>query len=330
MRAVTQHRYGGPEVLGLEAVARPVPKPDEVLIEVHAVDIASGDVRVMRGEPKLMRLFFGLRRPRVPTVGRDVAGVVAAVGADVTRFAVGDRVCGETAQGGWAEYAVLPERFAVPIPDGLPFADAATLPVSGGTAVQGLRLAGIDPMGGPGEARPRLLVIGASGGVGGFAVQLASAAGCEVVGVCSPSKSEHVLALGAQRTLDRGTAWPAAEPAGSYDAVFDLGGGQSLGELARLVRRGGTVVLSAGGGDGLLGPIPRLLGATLRNPFTPARLKPLAAGRDTAILEDLLGRLAAGGIRPMIDRVMPLSEAAHAVETYLAGGVRGKLVLAAR
>ncbi|MFF2372570.1 NAD(P)-dependent alcohol dehydrogenase [Agromyces sp. NPDC058110] len=338
MRAVVQRRYGGPEVLGLEAVTMPEPRPDEVLVAVHAVDVASGDVRVMRGEPRLMRLFFGLLRPKVPTVGRDIAGTVAAVGSAVTRFAVGDRVCGEASQGGWAEYAVLPERFAVRLPEAVRFTDAATLPVSAGTALQGLRLAGIDPTrdtgagagAGTGASRPRLLVIGASGGVGGFAVQLAVLAGCDVVGVCSADKSEHVLALGASAVLDRRTAWASGEADGSYDAVFDLAGAQTLGELSRLVRRGGTVVLSAGGGDGLLGPIPRLLAAVVRGPFVPVSLKPLAAGRNLADLEALVGLLADGRIRSMVDRVVPLSDASAAATEFLAGGVRGKLVLAVR
>ncbi|SFR73503.1 NADPH:quinone reductase [Agromyces sp. CF514] len=337
MRAVVQHRYGGPEVLALETVPAPVPKADEILVAVHAADVASGDVRVMRGEPKLLRAFFGLRRPRVPTVGRDIAGVVVAIGAGVTRFSVGDRVCGESSQGGWAELVALPERFAVRVPDHVGFADAATLPVSAGTALQGLRLAGIDPVrragadtAEGGEARPRLLVIGASGGVGGFAVQLAALAGCEVVGVGSADKAEHVLALGASAALDRRTAWASAEPEGSYDAVFDLAGAQALGELARLVRRGGTVVLSAGGDDGWLGPMPRLLAATVRNPFTPVALRPLAAARDVADLEALVGLVADGRIRSMIDRVVPLAEAASAARDFLAGRVRGKLVLEAR
>ncbi|MET4157515.1 NAD(P)-dependent alcohol dehydrogenase [Agromyces sp. PvR057] len=332
MTAVAQHRYGGPDVLALETVTAPVPKVDEVLVAVHAVDVASGDVRVMRGEPRLMRAFFGLRRPRVPTVGRDIAGTVAAVGSAVTGFAVGDRVCGEASQGGWAEYAVLPERFAVRLPDGIRLEDAATLPVSAGTALQGLRLAGIDPAR-PVDAsgdRPRLLVIGASGGVGGFAVQLAALAGWEVVGVCSGAKADHVRALGADRVLDHGTPWTAAEPDGRYDAVFDLAGAQSLSRLARLVRRGGTVVLSAGGGDGLLGPIPRLLGAMLRGPFMHASLKPLAAARSAEDLDALVALLADGRLRPMIDRIVPLAEVQSAVRAYLAGEIRGKLVLSVR
>ncbi|ANJ26457.1 hypothetical protein ATC03_06695 [Agromyces aureus] len=334
MTAVTQHRYGEPDVLALETVTAPVPKPDEVLVAVHAVDVASGDVRVMRGEPKLMRAFFGFRRPRVPTVGRDIAGTIAAVGSAVTGLAIGDRVCGEASQGGWAEYAVLPERFAVRLPDAIGFADAATLPVSAGTALQGLRLAGIDPAQPvaprrEGE-RSRLLVIGASGGVGGFAVQLAALAGWEVVGVCSVAKADHVRGLGAERVLDHGTPWAEAEPDGAYDAVFDLAGAQTLGRLARLVRRGGTVVLSAGGGDGLLGPIPRLLGATLRGPFMRISLKPLAAARNADDLATLVARLADGRIRPMIDRIVPLAEVQRAVRAYQAGEIRGKLVLSVR
>ncbi|GAA1947382.1 NAD(P)-dependent alcohol dehydrogenase [Agromyces allii] len=332
MRAVAQRRYGGPEVLALETVTAPVPKADEVLVAVHAVDVASGDVRVMRGEPKLMRAIFGLRRPRVPTVGRDIAGTVAAVGSSVTGFAVGDRVCGEVSQGGWAEYAALPARFAVRVPDAVGFADAATLPVSAGTALQGLRLAGIDPaqpVAASGE-RPRLLVIGASGGVGGFAVQLAALAGWEVVGVASAAKGDHVRALGADRVLDYASPWAEAEPDGAYDAVFDLAGAQSLSRLARLARRGGTVVLSAGGGDGLLGPIPRLLGAMLRGPFMHASLKPLAAARSAEDLEALVALLADGRIRPMIDRIVPLADVQSAVRAYLAGEIRGKLVLSAR
>ena len=197
MRAIVQHRYGGPEQLALAEVEAPAPAAGEVLIRVAAVAISMGDVLLMRGEPRAVRLAFGLRRPKRPIIGRDVAGEVVAVGDAVTRFAIGDAVFAESDQGGFAEFVAVPERFVAVRPTSVDAVHAAAVVVSGTTALQGLRLAGV----GPGQ---HLLVNGASGGVGGYAVQLAKGRGAEVTGVCRGAKAEHVRAIGADHADIRG------------------------------------------------------------------------------------------------------------------------------
>ncbi|MRG60864.1 zinc-binding dehydrogenase [Agromyces sp. CFH 90414] len=322
MRAVVLPRYGGPERLALAEVETPRPAPGEVLIRVEAVGVSAGDVLVMRGEPHLVRLAFGLRRPRQPVIGRDVAGEVAAVGEGVTGFAVGDAVFAESEQGGWAEYAVVPEQYVAARPRSIDAVHAATVPVSAVTALQGLRLAGLD-------AGQHVLVNGASGGVGGFVVQLAKAMGAEVTGVCRGWKADHVRALGADHVIDH-TRDDFTAHEGRYDVVFDLVADHPLGRTRRALKRGGTLVLSSGRGGRNLGPMGRIAAASVVSPFVPQRLRPLAAKRDGDDLAELARRIDAGEVRPVVDEVFPLERAADAARRFEAGDVRGKLVLAVR
>jgi NADPH:quinone reductase-like Zn-dependent oxidoreductase len=320
VRAVTARRYGGPEVLALEEVDAPRAGAGEVLIRVEAVAVSAGDVFVMRGEPSMLRLAFGLRAPRQPVIGRDVAGEVAAIGDGVTRFSVGDPVFAESDQAGWAEFAVVPERFVAMRPASVDAVHAAAVPVSGTTALQGLRLAGLRP-------GQRLLVNGASGGVGGFVVQLAAAMGAEVTGVCRGEKAEHVLALGAHEVIDHRRE-DFTTRVGEYDVVFDLVADHPLRRVRRSLVRGGTLVLSSASGGRVLGPMRRLIAASASTAFVPQRLRPLAAKRDGDDLAELARRIDAGEVRPAVDAVFPLEEAAEAVRRFEAGEVRGKLVLA--
>lgn len=320
MRAMVHRRYGGPEVLEVAEVPDPEPAADEVLIRVDAVAVSAGDVLLMHGDPRMVRLAFGLSRPTRPVLGRDVAGEVVAVGTDVTRFRVGDPVFAESDQGGWAELVAVPERFVATRPSSVDVVHAAAVPVSGVTALQGLRLAGVG-------AGQHVLVNGASGGVGGFVVQLAKAMGAEVTGVCRGSKADHVRALGADHVIDH-TVEDFTAREGRYDVVFDLVADHSLARTRRALRRGGTLVLSSGRGGRVVGPLRRIAAASVMSPFVPQRLRTLAAKRNGDDLAELARRIDAGEVRPAVDAVFPLERAAEAVARFEAGDVRGKLVLA--
>ncbi len=319
MRSFVQHRYGGPEVLALAEVEAPVPAGDEVLIRVRAVGVSAGDALIMRGEPRAVRLAFGLRRPKQPTIGRDVAGEVAALGERVTRFRVGDPVYAESDQGGYAELVAVHEDFVAVRPATVDAVHAAAVPVSGTTALQGLRSAGVTP-------GQRVLVNGASGGVGGFAVQLAKAMGAEVTGVCRGSKAEHVRAIGADHVIDH-TAEDFTAGGPRYDVIFDLVADHPLGRLRRALTPRGTLVLSSGRGGKVLGPIGRMIRAAAISPFVSQRLIALAAKRNGDDLAELARRIDAGEVRPVVDEAFPLERAADALARFESGTVRGKLVL---
>jgi NADPH:quinone reductase-like Zn-dependent oxidoreductase len=320
VRAIVRSRYGGPEVLALAEVDAPVPADDEVLIRVAAVAVSMGDVFVMRGEPRIGRLAFGVGRPRQAVIGRDVAGEVAAVGAAVTRYRVGDAVYAESDQGGFAELVAVPERFVATRPASVDAVHAAAVVVSGTTALQGLRLVEL----GPGS---HLLVNGASGGVGGFAVQLAKAMGAEVTGVCRASKADHVRAIGADHVIDHETRDFTADE-GRYDVVFDLVADHPLGRVRRSLTRRGTLILSSGKGGRVLGPLGRMAAASITSPFVSQHLRTLAARRSGDDLAELARRIDAGDVRPVVDEVFPLERAAEAVARLESGAVRGKVVVA--
>jgi NADPH:quinone reductase-like Zn-dependent oxidoreductase len=319
MRAVVRDVYGGPEVLALAEAEPPAPADDEVQIRVRAVAVSMGDVLLLHGEPRAVRLAFGLRRPKRRVIGRDVAGEVAAVGSAVTGFRVGDAVYGEADQGGFAELVTVPERFVASRPASVDAVHAAAVVVSGTTALQGLRLAGLVP-------GQHVLVNGASGGVGGFAVQLAKAMGAEVTGVCRGSKAEYVRAIGADRVIDYETEDFTANE-GRYDVVFDLVADHPLGRVRRSLARRGTLVLSSGRGGRVLGPIGRMAAASVVSPFVPQRLRTLAARRSGDDLAELARRIDAGEVRPVVDEVFPLDRAADAVARLESGAVRGKVVI---
>jgi len=319
MRAVVQHRYGGPETLSLAEVQPPVPGDDEVLIRVRAVAVSAGDALVMRGEPRAVRLAFGLRRPKQPIIGRDVAGEVEAVGSRVTRFRVGDPVYAESDQGGFAELVAVQQDFVARRPTTIDAVHAAAVPVSGTTALQGLRLAGV-------QAGRHVLVNGASGGVGGFAVQLAKAMGAEVTGVCRSAKVDHVRALGADHVIDY-TSQDFTAGGPRYDVVFDLVADHPLTRLRRSLTKQGTLVLSSGTGGKIFGPFGRIIRASAISPFVSQRLRPLAARRNGEDLAELARRIDAGELAPVVDEAFPLERAAEAITRFESGAVRGKVVI---
>jgi len=229
-------------------------------------------------------------------------------------------VYAESDQGGWAELVAVPERFVATRPASVDVVHAAAVPVSGGTALQGLRLAAVRP-------GQHVLVTGASGGVGGFAVQLAKAMGAEVTGVCRGEKADFVRSLGADHVIDH-TREDFTANEGRYDVVFDMVADHPLGRIRRSLTRTGTLVLSSGRGGRVLGPLGRIAAASLVSPFVPQRLRPLAAKRSGDDLAELARRIDAGEVRPAVDAVIPLERAAEAVARFEAGDVRGKLVLA--
>jgi len=318
MRAVVQHGYGGPEVLGVEEVPLPSPGARQVLVQVHAAGVDRGTDHLMTGKPYAARLALGLRRPRQPVAGRDVAGTVVAVGAEVTGYAVGDEVYG-VAPGSFAEYAVGPEAKLAPKPAGLPFAEAAAVPISGGTALQALAAGRV-------RAGQSVLVLGASGGVGSFAVQLAKAAGAEVTGVCGTAKQEFVRSIGADHVLDH-TRSDFADGTRQWDVILDIGGSPSLQRLRRALKPGGTVVFVGGEGGGNVTGLGRQLRGALLSPLRKQRMVLLVAKERASDYERLAELIGEGSVAPRVDRSYPLEEAAEALRRLRAGDVQGKLVL---
>lgn len=321
MRAVVQHEYGGPETLRLGEIERPMPGAGQVLVEVRAAGVERGVEHLMTGLPLLVRPVYGWRRPKNPVRGREAAGVVAAVGQGVTRFAVGDDVFG-VAEGTFAEYAVGEESKLAHLPTGMSFVDAAALPISGTTALQGLLEVGRL------EAGQDVLVIGASGGVGSFAVQIAHATGATVTGVCSGAKADLVRSLGAEHVIDH-TSEDFAAGDRRYDLAFDIGGNSSLRRLRRVLRKDGTLVLVGGesAGGKLLAGFDRQLRAVALSPFVSQRLKMFVAGEDHERLEQLASMVEQGILRPAVGATYALADAPQAMRDLAEGRARGKLVV---
>lgn len=312
MKAMTRDRYGPPDVLALRDIDEPVPKPDEVLVRVRAAGVDQGTWHQVSGLPYLGRLAFGLPRPRVPVPGLDVAGVVEKVGSAVTSLSPGDEVFG-VGRGTFAEYATA--RTVVRKPANLTFEQAAAVPVSACTA-----LAALDGV----AAGQRVLVIGAGGGVGTYAVQLAVAFGASVTGVCGPAKVALVRSLGASEVVD----YRGAEPTGSYDMVLDIAGARPLSMLRRLVTPRGTLVLvGSEEGGRWIGGLSRALAAHALSPFTRQRLRAPITFVRPAALTRLSELLAAGTITPALDRTFTLGEAPEAITYLREGHARGKVVV---
>ncbi|GJG89395.1 NADPH:quinone reductase [Gemmatimonadetes bacterium T265] len=325
MRAVVYDRYGPPEVLRCEDAPVPAPGDGEVLLAVHAAGVNPREWHFVRGTPYALRPLFGLARPRARRLGVDAAGVVAAVGRGVTRLAPGDAVFG-TARGAFAEYACAAEAALVPLPPAVAFAQAAAVPTAALTALQGLRAGGL-PAGQP--PTPRVLVNGAAGGVGTFAVQLARTFGAAVTGVCSTSNTALVRSLGAEHVVDytRDDVTAAAEHRGRYDLLLDCVGNRPLAACARVLRPGGTYV-AVGGPDGRwVGPLPRMLAVRARPAAGGRRRVPLVTRRSADDLRLLRDLLAAGRVTPVLDRRYALADAAAAVRYVEAGHARGKVIL---
>lgn len=320
MRAAVQHRYGPPSVLSSSEVERPLPGRGDVLVQVGAASVHPGDYFVMTGEPYLVRLVYGLRRPRHGIPGMDLAGVVAAVGKDVTALRPGDQVFGWSTAGALAEYACVPADNLVSTPADLSVVDAAAVPTSAMTALQALRdVANVRP----GQT---VLVTGASGGVGSFAVQIAKAFGAEVTGVCSTRNVDLVRSLGADHVVDY-TGTDFTRTGKRYDVILDNVEAQPLAAVRRALTPTGVLIPNSGRGGRWLGPIGRIVRARVLSGFTRQQLKPfLSVGKrhDLLTLADLL---ATGQLTPVIDRTHPLDEAAEALRHVGAGHTRGKVVV---
>ena len=312
MKAIMQDEYGPAEVLELRDIPKPEIGEDEVLVRVRAAGVDPGVWHYMTGLPTAGRLALGLRRPRVAVRGSDVSGVVEAVGRNVGNIRKGDEVFGVAASGSYAEYARCRADRLVIKPDGIGFEQAGATPVSGMTALQGLRDLGRV------ESGQRVLVFGAGGGIGHMVVQLARGYGAEVTGVAREAKRDFVRALGA-----------VTEVTGQYDLIMDTAGNRPMAELRPLLKPAGTLVIVGGeGGKGrVLGGFQRSLSAYAISPFVRQRLKPLLSLPKLADLEALAGFLADGTLRPAIDRTFGLAEAAEAIRYLGTGEARGKVVV---
>lgn len=325
MRAVVQRGYGETDVLHLEQIPVPQPGPGQVLVRVRAAGLDRGVWHLMAGLPYLVRPMFGMSTPRQPIPGADVAGEIVAVGPDApgsdpVRHAVGDAVFG-IADGSFAEYAIADAATVTRIPEGIGFDEAAAAAVSGLTALEAVRDHGHV------EAGQRVLVIGASGGVGGFAVQIAAAAGAEVTGIASAGKAELVRSLGATRVIDYATTDVTALP-DRYDLIIDINGRLPLGRLVRILTPEGALVIVGGEGGGrLTGGIERQFGARLRSAFTRRRLGFFISSEDRAGLTELADLMASGAVRSSVGSTYPLEEVGRAIDDMQAGLVRGKAVI---
>ncbi|MCR2800150.1 NAD(P)-dependent alcohol dehydrogenase [Microbacterium sp. zg-Y818] len=324
MTAWTQHRYGGADAVAPEEVPVPSPGPDEVLVRIHATALNSADARVMRGDPLILRLAFGLRRPRTAVQGRDIAGTVVGAGPAVTTLQVGDAVLGETTGGGLAPYVAVPAARLVRRPEGLDDLVAATLPMAGGTAWQALALAGIE---GDAAGGTRVLVVGAGGGVGHFTVQLAALRGAEVTALAGPRALPVLAALGASTGLEHRRTDLSQLAAASFDAVVVIAGDHPLRQLRRLVRPRGTVVLVSGGSRPVIGPLGVILRAMVLSVFGSRRLRPLAATAKPEVTAELARLAAAGDLKPHIERVWAQAEAGAALAHIDAAHTVGKVVV---
>jgi len=323
MKAIVQDRYGGPDVLEFSDIDQPVPKDNEVLVQVQAAGLHRGDWHVKTGLPYLIRLVvpdLGLRKPKVPVRGMDLAGRVEAVGPNVTRFQPGDEVFG-WADGAFAEYAAAPEDQLAPKPADLSFEQAAAVPTSGFAALQGLRDSG--------EVQPgqQVLIIGAAGAVGLFAVQLAKTFGAQVTGVASTTQLELVRSVGADEVIDY-TRDDVTDGTRRWDLILDTAGHRSLSQLRRALTPKGTLVIVGSEGRGRwLGGFDRSLRAPLLARLVGQRLRMLASKPGQQDLQTLRELLEAGTLTPVIDRTYPLGDVPEAMRQLVEGHTRGKLVI---
>lgn len=320
MQAIVYETYGSPNAMHLKEVAKPVPKDSEVLIKVIATGLNSADWRFLTADPFFIRFMNGLVKPKVTILGADIAGVVEAVGANVTRFKPGDTVFGELGVGefgGLAEYVCAAERWLAAKPDGMTFEEAAALPMAGLTALQGLR--------DHGQLRPgqKVCIAGASGGVGTFAVQIAKALGAEVTAVCSTSKVEQARALGADHVIDYRQE-DFTRNGRQYDLIFVANGNRSPGDYARALAPTGKLVIAGGSMKQLFQTM--LLGP-LKSKSNGKTFKIYTAHSDTDNLHTLVEMVEAGQIMPVIDRCYPFAETKEAMRYLGEGHARGKIVV---
>ena len=322
MKAIVQDRYGSPDVLRLREIDQPVAADNEVLVRVHAAAVNARDWHLMRGDPYVARMVLGFRGPKVKIRGTDFAGRVEAVGRGVKRFRTGDEVFGEF-DGAFAEYVCVPDDAVEIKPSNLSFAQAAAVPLAANTALMGVRdMARLQP----GE---QILINGASGGVGTFAVQIAKPLGAHVTGVCSTRNVELVRSIGADHVIDY-TREDFTRDARQYDVVFDLVGNRSLTECRRALKPAGTLILSGGGasnGGSLIGPIGLIIRGQLLSRIVRHRLLVLTAKPSKENLATLRELIESGKVTPVVERTYPLSEAPQAIGYLEVEHARAKVVL---
>jgi len=322
MKAIIQDRYGSPDVLQLREVDKPVAADNEVLVRIHAAGVNARDWHVMRGDPYLARLTLGFGRPKVKIRGTDFAGRVEAVGRDVKRYRHGDEVYGEI-DGAFAEYVCVPDDVVEPKPANLTFEQAAAVPLAGNTALMGLRDVGRVQ---PGQ---QVLINGASGGVGTFAVQIAKSFGADVTGVCSTGNVDLVRSIGGDHVIDY-TREDFTHNGRRYDVVLDLVGNRSLTEFRRALTPAGTLILSGGGvseGGSLIGPVGLIIRGQMLSRFVRHRLLVLTAKPSKVNLATLRELVESGKVTPVIDRTYPLSKAPEAIRYLEVEHARAKVVI---
>jgi NADPH:quinone reductase-like Zn-dependent oxidoreductase len=320
MRAIVQDVYGSADRLRLAEIDKPVIAAGEVLVRVRAAGVDRGTCHLMRGEPYLMRILgFGFRGPKTRVPGLDVAGTVAAAGPGVTRFRAGDEVFG-ISRGSFAEYAAAREDKLVPKPAGLTFEQAAVVAVSGLAAIKGLHAGRI-------AAGQKVLIIGASGGVGTYAVQLAKAFGATVTGVCSTAKADLVRSIGADEVIDY-TREDFADGRQHYDLILDIGGSSRLSRLRRALTPKGTLVIAGDEGAKWTG-VGRQLRALALSPVVRQRLTMFisSTNKRQADLEALRQQIEAGRLRPIVGKTYPLPEVPEAIRHLESGRAQGKIAI---
>ena len=317
MKAFVQETYGSADVMQLNEIDKPLVGDGAALVRVHAMSVNPADWHAISGTPFIARLAFGVRKPKNPVPGTDLAGVVEAVGKDVTKLRPGDEVFGWSI-GAFAEYACTPEDHVVPKPANLTFEQAAAFPIAATTALQGLRDWGQL------RAGQTVLVIGASGGVGTFAVQIAKALGAEVTGVCSTRNVEMVRSLGADQVIDYTQQDPLLGGK-RYDLIFQLAGTASPSRCRRALTPKGTLLLSSG--DGRFTGMGRMAAAAVSGPFVSQALVMRVAKLNQADLLALTELIEAGKVAPVIDRTFAFGETPAAVRYCEEGHTRGKVVI---
>lgn len=319
MKAIVHDTFGSPDVLHQTDVDKPVVGDHDVLVHVHAAAINPADWHFMRGEPYIARGALGMRRPKHRVAGTDVAGEVEAVGGAVTNLHPGDAVFG-SCEGAFAEYASGDANDFAPKPTDLTFEQAAAVPMAAVTALQLLRdIARVQP-------GQKVLINGASGGVGTFAVQLAKWLGADVTGVCSTHNVDMVRSIGADHVIDY-TQQDFTQTEQQYDVILDNVGNHSLSECRRALVHGGTLIPNSGSGGHVIGPVGRLTAARIMSPFVPQKMGFKVAEIHSDDLRLLSELLEAGTIRPVIDRTYPLSQVPDAMRYLEEGHVHGKVVI---
>lgn len=317
MRAIVYEEYGQPDVLHLAEVAKPVPGDDEVLVKIHAVSVNYVDYHVMTGESILLRAMNGIRKPRKKILGDDIAGVVESIGAEIKHFKPGDAVFGICNTGGFAEYRCLPETYLAQKPDSMTFEQAAAIPTAGITALQGIRDHGQIQKG------QKALVVGASGGVGMYAIQIAKSFGAQVTGICSSRKMGFVRSIGADQVIDY-TRNDFTQIESGYDFIFAIAGDQSIFEYQRALLPGGVFVCVGGSTRQyfqamLLGPFISL--------YSGKKFKSMFGNPTREDYQVMIELFEVGKLDPVIDKLFPLNETPEAMRYYADGNVTGKIVI---